>query len=211
MDICSNLVYRIETVLSREGPAATFAEADTLPATAWAVLGILSFNRELSGYMVKQWADHALTSFYMPPAISQVYSELKRLEALGYVRGRDVLEERRTTRVYRLTAAGRRALVTWLETSPVELPVLKHGVLLRVWLGHLGSPSDLRRLAERHRQVVQAALTDLRTDEHKAEQDADWTYPAIVFRWGIRYYEHELRQIDELLAELDRLEDGTNP
>ena len=49
-----------------------------LPATAWAVLGILAFDRELSGYQVKQWADASLTFFYWSPAVSQIYAELKR-------------------------------------------------------------------------------------------------------------------------------------
>ena len=32
-------------------------ESVDLPATAWAVLGMLSFGRELSGYDLKKWAD----------------------------------------------------------------------------------------------------------------------------------------------------------
>ena len=35
-----------------------------IPATAWAVLGLLSFERELSGYDIKQWADSILRFFY---------------------------------------------------------------------------------------------------------------------------------------------------
>lgn len=176
-----------------------------LPATAWAVLGILSFGRELSGYQVKRWADHSLTFFYWSPAISQVYGELKRLESRGYVSGRDVVEEQRTTRVYSITDEGRSALTAWLEDSPVEPPVLKHGVLLRLWLGHLSSPARLRDLIDQHRKGVEAVLADLASDERRAEQQPGWEYPAVVLRWGEAYYRNELAQIDQLLRELDAL------
>ena len=57
----------------------------SLPATAWAVLGLLSFGRDLTGYDLKKWADSSLRFFYWSPAISQIYGELRRLESLGYV------------------------------------------------------------------------------------------------------------------------------
>jgi DNA-binding PadR family transcriptional regulator len=180
--------------------------ARPLPATAWAVLGILSFERELSGYQVKRWADASLTFFYWSPAISQVYGELKRLEELGFVAGRDVAEEQRTTRVYRITPEGREALTGWLEDAPVEPPVLKHGVLLRLWLGHLSSPERLRQVVARHRAQTEEVLAELGTDERRAEEEPDWAFPAMVLRWGERYYRNELALTDELLAELDALE-----
>lgn len=180
--------------------------ARRLPNTAWAVLGVLAFDRELSGYMVKQWADHGLSYFHTSPAISQIYSELKRLEELGYVHGRDIPEEQRTTRVYRISATGKKALRAWLEQSPVELPVLKHGVMLRLWLGHLSNPDQLRDVVKQYQEELARMVDDLRSDERKALQDDAFTYPAIVIRWGDRYYRNELKQMDALLKELDRLE-----
>ena len=53
--------------------------------TAYALLGLLSFDRELSGYDLKKWADSSLRFFYWSPATSQIYVELKRLEKLGFV------------------------------------------------------------------------------------------------------------------------------
>jgi DNA-binding PadR family transcriptional regulator len=176
-----------------------------LPATAWAVLGVLAFDRELTGYQVKQWADNSLTFFYWSPAVSQIYTELKRLEELGYVTGRDVPEEQRSTRVYRITDDGRTALTGWLEDAPVEPPVLKHGVLLRLWLGHLSSPDRLRQVIHRHRTQTEEVLEQLRVDEEKAEAEPAWQYPAMVLRWGERYYRNELAMTDELLRELDEL------
>ena len=63
-----------------------------LSGTANAVLGLLSFGTELSGYDLKKWADHSLSLFFWSPASSQIYAELRRLEAPGYVTSRQVPE-----------------------------------------------------------------------------------------------------------------------
>ena len=175
-----------------------------LPATAWAVLGILSFDREMSGYDVQQWADHSVTFFYWSPAVSQIYGELKRLEDVGYVAGRDErIDEQRTKRVYVITDDGRKALSEWLDTSAVDAPVLKHSVMLRLWLGHMTSPDRLREILVEHRQHLEQVLNVVQADERNAESQPEWSYPAMVLRWGERYYRNELDQIDELLRELD--------
>lgn len=179
-------------------------EGRPLAATAWAVLGVLSWEREMTGYDIKQWADHSLTFFYWSPAVSQIYGELKRLEAVGYVAGRDErIDDQRTKRVYAITDDGRKALTEWLETSPIEPPVLKHGVMLRLWLGHMTSPEQLRTMLQQHREQTAAMLASVSESEQSAEMQPDWSYPATVLRWGQRYYEDELARIDDLLRELD--------
>ena len=98
----------------------------TLPATGYAVLGLLSFGEELSGYDLKKWADHSLRFFYWSPAISQIYSELKRLERLGYVEARERPQDEPPQQA-RLPhhRRGGDALAGWVEHEPVEPPVLK--------------------------------------------------------------------------------------
>src|ERR1039458_7715997 len=94
-----------------ESATGNEADAASVPATGWAVLGLLSFGRELTGYDLKKWADHSLRFFYWSPAISQIYSELKRLERLGYVTSRTVAQdELRNKRVYAISEEGRMAL-----------------------------------------------------------------------------------------------------
>jgi DNA-binding PadR family transcriptional regulator len=78
-----------------------------IPATAWAVLGILSFGRELTGYDIKNWSDAILHFFYWSPATSQIYTELRRLEDLGLVRSRTVArDEVRDKTLYAITPIG---------------------------------------------------------------------------------------------------------
>jgi DNA-binding PadR family transcriptional regulator len=176
-----------------------------LPATAYAVLGLLSFGRELSGYDLKKWADSSLRFFYWSPAVSQIYGELKRLDRIGYVTSRDVpQDELRNKRVYRITDAGRAALTTWVEQDDVEPPVLKHSPLLRVWLGHLTNTDRIRELLLTHRANTEEMLEDARKAEAGAHNNPDeWHYPELVTRFSMRHFEAELQLVDALLAELD--------
>jgi DNA-binding PadR family transcriptional regulator len=195
---------RAEPIHSSVGAAE--APSASLPATAWAVLGLLSFGQELSGYGLKKWADSSLRFFYWSPAISQIYGELRRLETLGYVESRTTpQDDLRNKRLYRITDAGRTALAEWAHDAPVEPPVLKHSVLLRVWLGHLTGPERLRDAVNQHIADTDVILTELRAAREIAETTPDWKYPAIVERWGERYYESQRALAQELLDELERV------
>src|SRR6266849_4631958 len=106
---------------------------EELPPTAWAVLGLWSFDRERSGYDLRKWANASLRFCYGSPAMSQIYRELRRLESCGYAASRPAPSEgARRKRLYRITSAGRDGLAAWLRHAPVEAPVLKHSVALRV-------------------------------------------------------------------------------
>jgi DNA-binding PadR family transcriptional regulator len=178
-----------------------------LSGTANAVLGLLSFGTELSGYDLKKWADHSLSLFFWSPASSQIYAELQRLEEPGYVTSREVpQDELRNKRVYRITDAGREQLTTWLETEEIGSPVLKHPVLMRVWLGHLIGSERLREVIEEHRDRTAARLEDLHRDLDIVSARENWAYPELIIRWAERYYQAERDNAEELLHELDAVE-----
>lgn len=184
------------------------AERPALPATGWAVLGLLSFGEELSGYDLKKRSDRSLHFFYWSPSFSQIYGELKRLEKAGYARSRMVAQEtgNRDKRVYVITDEGMAAVRHWVREAPVEPPVLKHGVMLRLWLGHLLEGDRMREVLGRHREYAE-------TMRRRAEADgADGTdtrgeeacsYPALVLKWSERYYTAERDLADAMLADLD--------
>ena len=82
-----------------------------LPSTSYAVLGLLSGERELSGYDLRKWASNSLHFFYWSPSLSHIYAELRRLEGLGLVSQRiEPRGELRARRLYRITPAGRKHL-----------------------------------------------------------------------------------------------------
>ncbi|WP_369206710.1 PadR family transcriptional regulator [Streptomyces sp. PU-14G] len=182
-------------------------ERRPLPPTSWAVLGLLSFEQELSGYDLKKWADWSLSFFYWSPSFSQIYSELKRLEGAGYVTSRSVPQAtgNRDKRVYSITDAGRRAVREWARGAAVEPPVLKHGVMLRIWLGHLLEPDQARDILREHQANAAKMVHRAQLDAEGAEGEPSWAYPRLVLRWAERYYEAERRLAEDMLADLDEL------
>ncbi|MFJ6938768.1 PadR family transcriptional regulator [Streptomyces sp. NPDC101132] len=178
-----------------------------LPPTAWAVLGLLSFPGERTGYELKKWADSSLRFFYWSPAISQIYAELRRLEGLGYAASeRSGPEEPRTKRRYAITPEGRAALAEWAaDTAEAGPPVLKHGVLLRVWLGHLADPARLRAMVEEHVGRTREGLAEVREARARAAGASEWAFPELALRWSERQHLAELELAEALLADLDGL------
>ncbi|MFJ3922994.1 PadR family transcriptional regulator [Streptomyces sp. NPDC090022] len=179
-----------------------------LPPTAWAVLGLLSFPGERTGYELKKWADSSLRFFYWSPAISQIYAELRRLEQLGYAAStRSGPEEIRAKRRYAITDAGRAALAGWAAgTTDAGPVVLKHGLLLRVWLGHLAEPERLRAMAAGHQERTRGELAAVREALEHAGDTADWAFPELALRWSERQHLAELELAEALLADLAVLE-----
>jgi DNA-binding PadR family transcriptional regulator len=176
-------------------------------ATPNAVLGLLSFGQELSGYDLKKWADHSLRFFFWSPAISQIYSELRRLESLGYVTSRVVAkDDTRSRRLYRITEEGRDWLAHWLVSEPADVPVLKHPTILRVWLGHLMEPAALRQAVIEHRNRVETQLGEVREDRRAVAANESMAYAELVIRWAERYYSAELENTNRLLDDLAELD-----
>ncbi|CAB4997327.1 unannotated protein [freshwater metagenome] len=170
------------------------------------MLGILSFGRELTGYDIKNWSDAILHFFYWSPATSQIYTELRRLEEFGLVTSRTIArDDVREKTVYTITEKGVTAIQNWQANADAEATVLKHGVLLRVWLGHLAEPDRLREQILDHRFRLLEDLVAAKDSSTKADAQPDWAYPALVASWAVRRIESEIELTDAMLIDLDRL------
>ncbi|MCQ4214000.1 MULTISPECIES: PadR family transcriptional regulator [Streptomyces] len=181
-----------------------------LPPTAWAVLGLLSFPGERTGYELKKWADASLRFFYGAPAFSQIYAELRRLEELGHVTSRrSGPEEPRTKRTYAITEEGRAALASWAAGGrDAGAVTLRHPVVLRVWLGHLAAPDRLRALVEEHVAHAEGELKEVRDALARADGVEAWAHPQIALRWSERHLLAEVELARGMLADLDALPPG---
>lgn len=185
------------------------SQEEGLPTTSYAVLGLLTFGRELSGYELKRWADSTLRFYWTAPAMSQIYTELKRLAQRGLVLSREVEGgPTRTTTRYRVSAAGDRELRRWLADSEPGFPVLKHPIALRLLLGHLLDPSQVRAMLESYDAALAAQRRDLRAVLDGIEDDPAFEFPAHVARWGLSYYDSEEDAVRGILNALaDRAPD----
>ncbi len=183
------------------------AGSPDLPATAWAVLGLLSFRGARTGYELKKWADASLRFFHWSPAISQIYAKLRRLERWGLATSRtSASQEPRAARRYTLTDAGRAALAAWADgVDDPGPPVLKHPLVLRLWLGHLATPETLRALVERHLARPRDELAEVRGTLRRAERVPQWAFPRVALAWSERRHLAELALAEEMLADPARL------
>ncbi|WP_151081606.1 PadR family transcriptional regulator [Nocardioides cynanchi] len=177
-----------------------------LPTTSFALLGLLTFGDELTGYELKQRADNTLRFYWVAPAMSQIYSELARLTGHGLVEPTTSTGEGRRTTTYRITEAGRTALRAWIAEAPVGFPVLKHTVLLRLLIGHATEPERITAMLEEYDVELTAALDDLRavrSSLHGADEPGQaFHYPSVVADWGLDYFAAEKRHTR---TALDRL------
>jgi DNA-binding PadR family transcriptional regulator len=182
------------------------APRPALPITAYALLGLLTFGDELTGYEIKQRADNTLRFYWVAPAMSQIYTELARLTEHELVEPVTSQGEGRRTTSYRITRAGQAALRGWLDHSAVGFPTLKHTVLLRLLIGHATSPDRIRGVLEEYVDELAAALADLRgVRESLRGADAAgeaFHYPSIVADWGLDYFAAETRHTRRALARL---------
>ena len=86
--------------------------------TAYALLGLLTFGDELTGYELKQRADNTLRFYWVAPAMSQIYTELARLTEHGLVEPATTRRARAGAR--RRTgspAAGARRCAAWIDEA----------------------------------------------------------------------------------------------
>lgn len=174
-----------------------------LPATSWAVLGVLSFDEELSGYEIKRWADQSLSFFYWAPSQSQIYGELRRLERLGLAASRvEQTHAAKSRRLYAITDAGRARMREWADSNEAEAVVLKHPLLLRVWAAHNGSPERLGQMLLDYRASVASRAVQATTHAENASKVPAWKFSAIALEWSAKYYEDEAKRVEWLLERL---------
>ena len=179
------------------------SQEQSLPTTSYAVLGLLTFGQELTGYELKRWADSTLRFYWTAPAMSQIYTELKRLADRRLVLSRQVGSgSSRTTTRYRISAKGHRELRHWLADSDPGFPLLKHPIALRLLLGHLLDPAQVRDMLESYDAALAEQRLALRAVLDGIGDDRAFAFPAHVARWGLSYYDSEGDAVRRVLKAL---------
>ena len=179
------------------------SQEQSLPTTSYAILGLLTFGQELSGYELKQWADSTLRFYWTAPAMSQIYTELNRLAQRRLVLSREVGGgPSRTTTRYRVSAKGARELRRWLADSDPGFPLLKHPIALRLLLGHLLDPGQVRAMLEAYDAALADQRRDLRAVLDGIDNNPAFEFPAHVARWGLSYYDSETDAVRRVLKAL---------
>lgn len=185
-----------------------------IPVTGYAILGLLTFGDELTGYEIKQRADITLRFYWVSPAMSQIYTELRRLTDHGLVAAAARTDGGRQVTSYAITEAGQTALREWMNSTPAGFPVLKHTVLLRLLIGHATVPERTRQMLHDYIAELDDAIEDL-AEVREALRGADrpgepFRFPALVADWGLDYFAAETRHAQQALASLEEGGDGAD-
>jgi DNA-binding PadR family transcriptional regulator len=190
------------------GQLAAGPPAVELPATGYALLGLLTFG-EKSGYDLGKFVNETIAHFFFNPAKSQVYAELRRLVARGYATEREVAQrDRPDKRLYAITPTGRKALRHWLETSEAGPEVTKGPVYLKVFFGGLMDPGVLRAQVEGSRRQAEEGLARFREIEKEIAGRPELLFPSLVLRRGIAHKLASIRWAGDVIEELERRDRG---
>lgn len=160
----------------------------------YALLGLLG-RRSLTGYEILKRFTRSVV-FFWHARQSQVYAALDRMEQLGLVASRVVVQRQRPNRRhYTMTPAGRAALRAWLERETAVQPI-KDEMLLRVFFSdplpaHKVAASLLRHATAHERvraefEAIRMAL-EARYGPIGSTADRPLAFRYLVLEQGIRF------------------------
>ena len=152
-------------------------------AVTWAVLGLLARGPR-SGYDIKAAVDRTIRHFWAA-SYGQIYPELKRLEAAGWIEGSDGSRGARSRRVYSITAAGRRELRAWLSGTETRIELRDESLLRLFFADTLPRGDALGLLSPAERVPANAHVPALARRRHRP----DPPFVDLVYRWALDYCE----------------------
>jgi PadR family transcriptional regulator AphA len=188
-------------------PSTVIAVAKRSSSGPEILLGLLTIA-PMSGYGLRQAICGSVGHFWNE-SHGQIYPNLRRLAAEGFVKGRTQRQKGKPARrIYSITEKGRDRLRSWLKVPPQpEIP--RNEMLLKLFLGEQTSPDVLigyvEDVARRSRTVLETLLPAVREGIHARQ-----SYPAaphwkLVARHGQLLARARLRWAEETLAKLREL------
>jgi DNA-binding PadR family transcriptional regulator len=139
--------------------------------------------------------------------MSQIYTELDRLDDHDYVSATEVQEGKRTTRRFTITTAGRKALNGWLVDSEDELPVLKHPIAMRLMLGSLMGREAVEAMLGRYVDRIAERRQELQDVRDVLGEIEQFRFPARVADWGLAFYDNEAEIVARLRKDISAAPD----
>ncbi len=177
-------------------------------ALAHTVLALLA-QQPKSGYDVSKCFDEGL-SCYWRASQQQVYRELSKMEAQGWVDFEKVPQEGKPDKkVYRITSEGWKELNRWYA-EPTERTQIREDLLVKVMIGHK-MPRDLLRKELHHRLEMHQARLEMYQEKQAGhlsmvKPPAEMQFKYLTLKRGIAYEESWLTWCNDVLEFLDQYE-----
>jgi DNA-binding PadR family transcriptional regulator len=184
--------------------------SDTLdmPVTAYLVLGVLSvFDEQLTAGEVKQRAEHTIGRFYPSPAVSHIRRELDRLLGFGLVSTERIDAGARSMTMYGITDEGEAILRKWAGAIPEADLVIKHPLMLKIWLAGDDDPSALLVAIDRYIERIEFSIDKAHWGERRGREvglagEERFRYPQLVRQYTLRALYAELANVRQLRDEI---------
>lgn len=173
-------------------------------ALSHAILAAL-LDDACSGYdLTKKFAGSV--GFFWKASHQQMYRELGKLEAQGYLQAEAVAQsDRPNKKIYAVTAAGREYLAGWIAQAGEVSPV-RDEMLVKVFAGTLVDPNTLIAELERHRSQHRDRLVIYQGIEKLYFSTDALPYADLcryqTLKFGMRYEESWLAWCEEAIASL---------
>src|SRR5262249_15493709 len=111
----------------------------------------------------------------------------------GLVTSRQVPQTHRPDkRLYRITQAGLAEARRWLDQDPIEPPVLKHSIVLRLFFGHLTQPERLITILNEYAASLEQSLAELTAVREGRGDSEQFPSPPLCAGGGQPYSQPEL-------------------
>jgi len=173
-----------------------------LTVTESALLGMLARYGESSGYSLRKQAEEGI-GFFWSPSKSQIYEVLPRLASRGLTTGRIQEQPDKPDRhLWRITPRGQGALRRWLSTPEPDPLNRLNVMMLKLFFGDYGEPTELVRMIERLRDQLSARLAALRDIDAEATFTDPAELPRLTLALGIAEVSAHLQWAETTLPRL---------
>ena len=170
-----------------------------------------------SGYELARRFERSIGRFWTATH-QQIYRVLKRMDGDGWVIGEEIGQGGRPDkRSYRVTAAGRTVLTTWLR-APVQPEAVRHELAVKIRGvafddadGRAALVTEVQRYRDSHQATLDRYLHGERRDFADPKTlDLQQRLQHVVLRGGVAYEQMVLAWLDDVLTTLTSL-DPTHP
>jgi DNA-binding PadR family transcriptional regulator len=153
------------------------------------------------GYELKQALEKLLGAAYPQPNVGQIYVTLGRLEKSGLIEGEDVTQSTRPNkRIYRLTEAGREAVLAWFE-EPTDEPRVRDEFFMKLALAPQAGLTDQIALINKQRRQYLNTMREL--SRLAAAEDRDNRVAQLLIEGAMLHLQADLDWLERCQEELE--------
>lgn len=183
--------------------------------TSYVLLGLLA-RKPWSAYELNLHMQKSILTAFWPRAESHVYSEPKKLLALGLVNAQQEKENGRQRTIYSITEEGRRTLESWLTSPTKGYAAIHYEAMLKFLCADTG---DIDTLRQNVRAIAQSAIDEAKLihqgiEDNRANVPIDirgMPYNAMAINFLLDVVESRIRwakQIEEGLVDFTSTQVG---